>query len=138
MGSLRRKLDDAGSALTTLEALSDLKSPSEVERDAAIQRFEYTFETMWKAAQEVLVNEGIEANSPRAAIRACFSAAILDEEATERALALVADRNLSVHTYKRALAEELFGRLSDHARLFRVWLEALEKRVQDSGLPPSA
>ena len=135
MDALTRKLDDAGNALSTLEVLSDLSQPSEIERDAAIQRFEYTFETMWKAAQEVLANEGIETNSPRTAIRACFSAGILDEEATERALGMVADRNLSVHTYKRVLAEELFSRISAHARLFRLWFEALGKRVKDSGTP---
>ena len=134
MDSLNRKLEDAGSALATLEMLSDLALPSDVERDAAIQRFEYTFETMWKAAQEVLASEGIEANSPRTVIRACFSAGILDEGSAERALGMVADRNLSVHTYKRVLAEELFGRLSAHARLFRLWFEAIRKRVQDSGV----
>jgi len=46
MDALTRKLGDAGSALSTLEVLSDLAHPSEIERDAAIQRFEYTFETM--------------------------------------------------------------------------------------------
>ena len=79
-------------------------------------------------------NEGIETNSPRTAIGACFSAGILDEDATERALAMVADRNLSVHTYKKMLAEELFSRIPAHARLFRLWFEALRKRVKDSGL----
>lgn len=48
MGRTNTRLKDARQALTTLFALCDLSEPTDVERDAAIQRFEYSFETVWK------------------------------------------------------------------------------------------
>ncbi len=48
-----RKLADAREALTTLFELCDLSQPTDVERDAAIQRFEYSFETVWKSVQQM-------------------------------------------------------------------------------------
>ena len=59
----------------------------------------------------------------------------LDEETARQAMATVADRNLSVHTYRKALAEELFSRLSAHTRLFQTWYEALQQRATESELP---
>lgn len=104
---------------------------SNVVRDAAIQRFEYTFETTWKVARQYLSDiERLEAASPRSAIRASFQVGILDEAATRRALAMVDDRNLSVHTYNEALAEAIFARLDDHARSIAAWLGAMERNIE--------
>ena len=44
-------------------------APSKIERDAAIQRFEYSFEATWKSAQRFLaVVEGVEAGSPKSTV----------------------------------------------------------------------
>lgn len=52
-------------ALATLQELTPLTSPTLVERDAAIQRFEYSTEACWKAAQSVLsMHFGLELASP--------------------------------------------------------------------------
>ena len=48
MERLKQRLEIAWQALMTLEELSVLKQPSAIERDAAIQRFEYTVEASWK------------------------------------------------------------------------------------------
>ena len=59
----------ASLAVATLRELAVLAKPTRVERDAAIQRFEYSFEATWKAAQRFLqIMEGIEVGSPKAAI----------------------------------------------------------------------
>jgi len=43
---------------------------SDIVRDAAIQRFEYTFEAVWQAMQLFLrEEEGFEIGSPKGAIR---------------------------------------------------------------------
>jgi hypothetical protein len=69
----QERLAVARRALGTLQKLSLLQGVSDVVRDAAIQRFEYTFEATWKAAQAYLAEiEGLEALSPRAAIRGSF------------------------------------------------------------------
>jgi hypothetical protein len=72
---LRQRLSVAGQAAATLRELAVRPAPSKIERDAAIQRFEYSFEATWKAAQRFLaVVEGVEAGSPKSAIRACHEA----------------------------------------------------------------
>jgi len=60
---------------------------SRIVRDASIQRFEYTFEALWKAAQTFLKqNEGVEAGSPKSAVRACFRAGLLGDEQARAAM----------------------------------------------------
>ena len=102
-------------------------------RDAAIQRFEYSFEATWKAAQTYLLEvEGVAAASPRAAIRGSYEVGRLAGDDTRTALLLVDDRNLSVYTYNEALAETLFARLAGHAEALEVWLDALERAISES------
>ena len=58
-------LHTADRALNALESLLALPPTTEIERDAAIQRFAYTFEVAWKAARAVpLPREGVAAFSP--------------------------------------------------------------------------
>ncbi|NBC33164.1 MAG: nucleotidyltransferase [Alphaproteobacteria bacterium] len=125
-----RRLTTAGDALATLEALVDLPSPSEIERDAAIQRFEYTFEAVWKAAQAVLAGEGLASNSPKATVRHCRSLGLLGDGEAVQAMAALGDRNLTTRTYNRRLAAEIYGRLGPYARLFRTWLTRMQQRQQ--------
>ena len=51
MERVKERLQIARKALSTLQELTDKQELNTVERDAAIQRFEYTFEAVWKAAQ---------------------------------------------------------------------------------------
>ncbi len=70
MERLTERLVVARRALSTLQELLGLAALSRVERDAAIQRFEYTCEAVWKAAQRYLQEiEGISVGSPKGSIR---------------------------------------------------------------------
>jgi nucleotidyltransferase substrate binding protein (TIGR01987 family) len=123
---LRQRLSVAGQAAATLRELAVCTSPSKIERDAAIQRFEYT----WKAAQRFLaVVEGVEAGSPKSAIRACHEAGLLQSAQAEQALAMADDRNLTAHTYNEGLAEAIFKRLPGHLATLEVWLGAMQNRL---------
>ena len=130
MDVANRRLADARQALRTLYELCDLDQPSDVQRGAAIQRFEYSFETAWKSGRALLLEEGIETNSPRAAIRASRTVGALNDSEAEEGMRMLADRNLTSHTYKSALAEEVFGRLAAHARLLDAWLTGLGQRLK--------
>lgn len=69
MDRLNEQLALADKALQSLEVLAfkPVDEISDIERDAAIQRFEYTQEAVWRAAQRyLLVVEGLEVNSPNA------------------------------------------------------------------------
>jgi nucleotidyltransferase substrate binding protein (TIGR01987 family) len=123
---LKQRLEMARRALTTLSELSDLAAPNDVERDAAIQRFGYTFEAMWKAVQRHLyVHEGRAEGSPKGTIRACREVGIMSDADASAALAMADDRNLTVHTHNEALAKALYARLGGHARLLDRWLTAM-------------
>jgi len=73
MERIESKYNDALSALNTLKEI--MREPfSIIIRDAAIQRFEYTFEAFWKFIKEYLKEkEGVIANSPKACFREIFS-----------------------------------------------------------------
>ena len=134
MARTRERLAVARKALGTLQTLLLTEDVTDIVRDAAIQRFEYSFEATWKAAQAYLSEvEGLGAASPRATIRASLEAGVLDETATRLALKMVDDRNLSVHTYNEALAEAIFDRLDEHAQVMAVWLDEMERRAGQLG-----
>jgi nucleotidyltransferase substrate binding protein (TIGR01987 family) len=122
-----RRVALARRAVSSLSAvLREAKTP--VVRDAAIQRFEYSFEATWKAAQRHLRDrEGLAAASPAATIRSAHGLGLLSEEQARLALEMAADRNLTVHTYNEPLAEQIFGRLPRYANLLDAWLRALEQ-----------
>jgi nucleotidyltransferase substrate binding protein (TIGR01987 family) len=130
---LHQRLVLADKALSTLEELAVLKNPTDVQRDAAIQRFEYSFEAVWRAAQRyLLVNEGLQVGSPKAVIRTSHQVGLLVDEQAERGLEMVDDRNLTVHTYNEALAEAIFSRLSGHLAILRQWIVAMQKRIKQA------
>ena len=137
MERLKQKVGSAKRALKTLQELLDSQNLSIVERDAAIQRFEYTFESLWKAGKAFLREvEGLEIGSPKGVIRGFLQVGLFTEEQTALALAMVDDRNLTSHTYNEGLAEQIFDQLGNYAELMADWLsdmgEVLEQ-VREKG-----
>lgn len=53
---------------------------TEISRDAAILRFELTFEVGWKLMQILAKDEGYEINSPRQAFQHAFSMGWVNDE----------------------------------------------------------
>lgn len=99
-------------------------------RDAAIQRFEFTVELAWKSIQKFLAGEKIVCQSPRSCLQEAFQFGLLDDD--EKWLAMMDDRNLTVHTYNEELAEEIYGRLSGYVPLFEKLFVDLSSRLSDS------
>jgi len=127
MDRLTLRLRTAGRALDTLEELAG-EPVTKVVRDASIQRFEYSFEALWKAAQAVLLEKfGLQLGSPKPAIRACLENGLLTEEEARLALAMVDHRNLTSHTYDESLADQIFAALPAYRQLMANWLERLTK-----------
>ena len=130
MERLRQRLALAEQALRSFQELASLDRPSPIERDAAIQRFEYTFEAVWKACQRfLLVKEGLDAGSPKSCIRAAGHVGLFSEEETQDALEMADDRNLTAHTYNEGLAKAIFERLPSHAATISAWLGAIQQRM---------
>ncbi|MDF2432884.1 MAG: hypothetical protein JWP44_2515 [Mucilaginibacter sp.] len=106
---LNSKIATFEQALKTFkEAL--LENPSELERDGAIQRFEYCFDLAWKTLKQFLEKRGLfDLNSPRSVYSAAYSEGIIDDEVIWSTIIL--KRNASVHTYNQLLAATLFAEL---------------------------
>ena len=79
MERLKARLSSARRALETLKELSGIEKVTVIQRDAAIQRFEYTFEAVWKAGRLYLKEvEGLDIGSPKGVIRACMKTGVLN------------------------------------------------------------
>jgi len=131
MERLREKVETARKALATLLTTGFDAKPDLLHRDAAIQRFEYSFEAVWKAVQRFLeICEGISTASPKACIRYSREAGLLTDREAVLGLELVAHRNLTVHTYNEKLAIEIYKALPAYASLMDSWLGKVEARLK--------
>jgi nucleotidyltransferase substrate binding protein (TIGR01987 family) len=108
MAILEKKMAFSSALLSLKNALA---SPVTEDRDLAgiIKCFEFTFETGWKYLRSLLEHQGIGANTPRESIEQAYRAKMIDSENIW--LALMKDRNLTVHTYDRAFAEAMAKRI---------------------------
>ncbi len=137
MERLKQRLDIASQALASLKALRPLEA-TPVVRDATIQRFEYPFEAVWKAAQRyVRDREGVVSGSPRQGMRAAQAVGLLDPDEAWQALEMTDDRNHTVHTYNEALAEALFARIPHYVVLMEPWMAATDQRLDDPAEGPN-
>lgn len=129
MDPVTRKLDNAEKALQRLQEMLDRPADDEVVRDSAILRFAVAIETAWKAARSVIDKrlgpERLTSAGPKPVVRESQIAGLLTETQAEAAIRMINDRNLTVHVYDEAVAEELFARLPAHAELIRAWVEAM-------------
>ncbi len=109
-----------------LERFNDaLRQPkNEFIRDSAIQRFEFTFELLWKSFQAVCREAGVVAYSPRDSLRGAFRLGLIEDDPVW--LAMLEDRNLTSHTYHSDTAEAIFSRLPRYATEIRTALRSLK------------
>jgi len=86
-----------------------------IQRDSAIQRFEFTVELAWKVQQAFLREKGIECRSPKDCLKESFKYGLLRDDPLW--LAMLEDRNLTVHTSNEQTAEKVYGRISHYVPL---------------------
>lgn len=79
---------------------------TELHRDAAIQRFEFTFELSWKLMHAVLNDNGIETYGPKNTIREAAKLGLIADP--EEWIGFLHDRNLTTHKYDEATAEQIY------------------------------
>ena len=130
MERVKERVQVARRALSTLQELVNKSEISMVERDAAIQRFEYTFEAVWKTAQLYLAEvEGLTANSPKNVVRSSWQAGLFDETTAQLALRMCDARNMTIHTYNEKIAMAIYHQIEAYVGVFETWLSAMEKKI---------
>jgi len=129
MEKLEMILGDARRALATLKEVLD-EPFSLIVRDASIQRFEYTFEVTWKLIRQYLKDrEGIVCNSPKSCFRETFKVDLVTEEETVKALQMTDDRNMTTHTYREEVADEIYGNLPGYYDLMYNIITGVSERM---------
>jgi len=67
-------------------------------------------------------------NSPRESIREAFSLKILKDE--PKYLEMLEDRNMTTHTYKETLAEEIYESLPRYVELMRIAVLEIKNKLK--------
>ncbi len=132
MEKLIQRLDDLKKAFKTLEDVIN-EDFSQIVRDATIQRFEYTFELLWKTLKDYLEKvEYIPCNSPKNCFREALKEGILSEEEAELCLEMLEDRNLSVHTYFEEIAQKIYENVRiNYFKLIKSIIQRLDERINN-------
>ncbi|MHB8170098.1 MAG: nucleotidyltransferase substrate binding protein [Thermincolia bacterium] len=126
----KRKLENYKNALARLqEGISQYDGENDLSRDGLIQRFEFTFELAWKTLKAIFENEGLTGiNSPKTVLREAFSAGLIEDD--ELWLAMLNDRNSTVHIYSEKLAIEICNNVQrKYINEFHQLSEKLEIRI---------
>jgi nucleotidyltransferase substrate binding protein (TIGR01987 family) len=105
-----------------------LDTPTDIERDGAIQRFEYSFELSWKTLKTVLEYLGVEdCKSPRKALQGALIQGLINSLDQEVWLAMLDDRNQTTHIYHEEVAVSIFQNLPDYLK----HMDKLLKKLKD-------
>jgi nucleotidyltransferase substrate binding protein (TIGR01987 family) len=124
-----RRLDDLDQALTRLGEALTVPETAPLAVDGTIQRFEFVFELCWKAMKALieLNTPSVSASSARAAIKAAFAAGWIDDETAW--LDLIDMRNATSHTYREAMARDVYRRIQLRAPMIRNAMPKLRAQL---------
>jgi nucleotidyltransferase substrate binding protein (TIGR01987 family) len=92
----------------SLSSEFETKYPRKILVEIVIKRFEYTFESMWKTLQELILEEGIECLSPLSSFKNAYKLGLIDEKYEHIFPLMVKKRNEIVHVYSSDAAYEIY------------------------------
>lgn len=116
-------LEDA--FLRLKEGIEEAKE--ELEKDGVIQRFEFTFELLWKTLKIFLEYEGIDVKTPRDSLKEAFRITLISD--SDVFLDMLKDRNITAHIYDKETSEEIFERIkSNYSPAIEKLIEKLKER----------
>lgn len=80
--------------------------PTRMNKDATIQRFEFSFELSWKTIQEYIRDQGFDCKSPKNCFREAAKIDLIKNP--EIWFEHLKARNLIAHTYSEALSNRVY------------------------------
>ena len=126
---MKEKLENFSKALKKLKEALEL-SPTEINMDGTIQRFEFTYELAWNTIKAFLLKVGIECLNTRDCIKGAFRQKYIKEESEEIWLDMIGDRNLSSHVYDEATARKIYNKIKkDYFKEFVALKKELEAKL---------
>lgn len=112
------------------------QAKDELDKDGVIQRFEFTFELLWKALKIYLEYQGIIVKTPRDSFVEAFRIDLISDE--KIFLDMLEDRNNTSHIYDKETSEKIFNRIKKNYQteiakvielLNKSLINALQKEV---------
>ena len=88
------------------------QAKDELDKDGVIQRFEFTFELLWKALKIQLEYQGIIVKTPRGSFVEAFRIDLISDE--KIFLDMLEDRNNISHIYDKETSEKIFNRIKEN------------------------
>ena len=121
-----RNLKSFEKALLQLgDALEESESP--IVRDACLQRFEFSYELLWKTLKVFLEDiHGVRAVSPRQVFKEAFALSIIGEEVTF--VEMIESRNTLSHTYNEEQAAKIYVKCGGYLKAMKNVLAQLNKQ----------
>ncbi|MCK5465893.1 nucleotidyltransferase substrate binding protein [Candidatus Parcubacteria bacterium] len=107
MTKLQSLREDLVEANQRLKEASNLE-PTRIHKDATIQRFEFTFELVWKTIQEYIRDQGFDCKSPKSCFRTAAEIDLIED--IEIWFEYLKARNLIAHTYNEKLSNEVYDK----------------------------
>jgi nucleotidyltransferase substrate binding protein (TIGR01987 family) len=110
----------------------DPEEMSDLEKEGAIQRFEYTFELAWKTLMDYLLYSGVAFDqiTPRSVIKQAFAAKIIKDGQVW--IDMLEKRNLMSHTYDDASFQIAFRSIAqDYLTAIEQVFTWLKARAQE-------
>jgi nucleotidyltransferase substrate binding protein (TIGR01987 family) len=102
------------------------QASSDLNKDGVIQRFEFTFELMWKSLKIILGDKGVDCKTPKDCLKAAFRIGLIEDE--EAFLDMLEDRNKTSHIYDQEEASAIYQRIKDtHAKNIKLLLTRLQE-----------
>lgn len=121
-----RQAEVANAAARLREAVS--APENSIVRDAVIQRFEFSFELVWKCLKLYLERQGHECGGPRPTLKKAFAEGLISSaEEADVWLQMLEDRNLTSHAYDEALATQIYRNV---VRNYSPLLSAMAAKIQ--------
>ena len=125
---MAEQFQNFSAALKKLEEFCRCSQGTEIEKAGVIQAFEYTFEQCWKAIQKIGGNQGVNIASPKKAFEWAFQNKWIQPEEESLWLKMLDDRNLTSHTYRAQIAEQVYASVrARYLKAFEEILHAMEK-----------
>ncbi|MEN8236864.1 MAG: HI0074 family nucleotidyltransferase substrate-binding subunit [Pseudomonadota bacterium] len=116
-----------GNALERLgEALEQPVDDKGMNRDATIQRFEFTIELFWKVLRKLLLREKIKVSTLKETLRQAYASQWIDEEALW--LSMMDDRNNTSHVYHEEKAIEIYQHIQTYHPIMVRTYEFLKQK----------
>ncbi len=105
----KQRFDNFDRAFILLREVNDrgVETLSQLEKEGAIQRFEFAFELAWKTLKDYLEQDGVivKPATPRNVIKEAFAASLIDDGQVW--IDMMLHRNLLSHTYNSKIFDEV-------------------------------